>query len=235
MNAEGPSHGRVLVVEHELPIRRLLRFTLSEAGYAVDEAEDGKGGLLQAAQGRPDAILLDLELAEVRGLEVLKRLREWCSAPVLMLSEQCAEGIKIACLDAGADDFLTKPFGSGELLARLRALLRRTRPAEDASIARFGLVEVDLARRRVTKAGQIVRLTVKEYALLRLLLTHRDHVLTHRQILSELWGPKAEAQTHYLRVFMMRLRRKLENEPDAPAYLQTEPGVGYRIVTELIA
>jgi two-component system KDP operon response regulator KdpE len=223
---------QVLIVDDELQIRRLLRLTLEDAGYEVREAATGQQGIGEAVQAQPDVIILDLGLPDLPGVEVLKRLREWSSIPVLILSVFGQEGSKIAGLDAGADDYLTKPFSGGELLARLRALLRRVRPAEPAGPVRFGAVEVDVARRRVTKGGETVKLTAKEYAFLRLLVGHRDRVLTHRQILTDLWGPNAERQTHYLRVFMMRLRRKLEDEPDAPKYLQTESGIGYRLVSE---
>jgi two-component system KDP operon response regulator KdpE len=223
---------RVLVVDDEMQIRRLLSFTLEDAGYEVREADTGQAGLAEVVHSHPDVIILDLGLPDMPGVEVLKRLREWSTTPVLILSVFGQEGSKIAGLDAGADDYLTKPFAGGELLARLRALLRRTKPADVASVLQFGTIVVDLERRRVTKGGQVVKLTAKEYALLRLLVSHRDKVLTHRQILSDLWGPKAERQTHYLRVFMMRLRRKLEEEPDAPKYFQTESGIGYRLVSD---
>ncbi len=219
----------VLVIDDETQIRRLLRLTLEDAGYTVREAETGRCGLLEIAHHQPDAIILDLGLPDLPGVEVVRQLREWNQLPVLILSVFGQEGSKIAGLDAGADDYLTKPFGTGELLARLRALLRRTRTPDSAGLVRFGTIEVELDRRRVTRDGAVVKLTAKEYALLRLLVTHRDKVLTHRQILAELWGPKATEQTHYLRVFMMRLRRKLEDEPDAPRYLHTESGVGYRL------
>jgi two-component system KDP operon response regulator KdpE len=230
MNAEAVKP-EILIVDDEIQIRRLLRLTLESAGYAVREADAGRTGLAALAERQPDAVILDLGLPDVPGVEVLKQFREWSPVPVLILSVFSQESSKIAGLDAGADDYLTKPFGSGELLARLRTMLRRNRPAEEANTVTFGPIEVDLARRRVTKAGQAVKLTVKEYALLQLLVTHRDRVLTHRQILRSLWGSKAEMQTHYLRVFMMRLRQKLEDEPDAPRYLQTETGVGYRLVS----
>jgi two-component system KDP operon response regulator KdpE len=222
----------VLVIDDETQIRRLLRFTLEDAGYVVREAETGHSGLVAIAHQPPDAIILDLGLPDMPGIDVLKRLREWSPLPVLILSVFGQEGSKVAGLDAGADDYLTKPFGGAELLARLRSLLRRAKPAEPASTVRFGTVEVDLVRRRVTKDGRNVKLTAKEYALLRLLVTERDKVLTHRQILQELWGSKLAGQTHYLRVFMMRLRRKLEDEPDAPKYFQTESGIGYRLVSD---
>ncbi len=222
----------VLVIDDEMQIRRLLRFTLEDAGYVVREAETGHSGLVAIAHQPPDAIILDLGLPDMPGIDVLKRLREWSPLPVLILSVFGQEGSKVAGLDAGADDYLTKPFGGAELLARLRSLLRRAKPAEPASTVRFGAVEVDLVRRRVTKDGRNVKLTAKEYALLRLLVAERDKVLTHRQILQELWGSKLAGQTHYLRVFMMRLRRKLEDEPDAPRYFQTESGIGYRLVSD---
>jgi two-component system KDP operon response regulator KdpE len=223
----------VLVIDDEIQIRRLLRLTLEDAGYTVRDADTGHQGLVAAAHRPPNAIILDLGLPDLAGVEVLKRLREWSSLPVLILSVFGQDGSKIAALDAGADDYLTKPFGGGELLARLRALLRRVHPSDDSSLVRFGAIEVDLASRRVTKDGKAVKLTGKEYSLLRLLVYHRDKVITHRQILTELWGAKMEGQTHYLRVFMMRLRRKLEDEPDEPQYFQTESGIGYRLVSNI--
>lgn len=223
----------VLVIDDETQIRRLLRFTLEDAGYAVREAETGRQGLVEVAHHPPEAVILDLGLPDTSGLEVLKRLREWSMVPVLILSVLGQENNKIAALDAGADDYLTKPFGGGELLARLRALLRRAKSIEETPTAiRFGSIEVELTDRKVTKKGALVKLTAKEYALLHLLVTHRDKVLTHRQILAELWGPEGAGQTHYLRIFMMRLRRKLEDEPDSPRYLQTESNVGYRLVSD---
>ncbi|RRJ95487.1 response regulator [Opitutaceae bacterium TAV4] len=229
---EQPSKPSVLVIDDENQIRRLLRFTLEDAGYSVREVEAGRPGLVEAAHHPPDVIVLDLGLPDMPGIDVLKRLREWSQTPVLVLSVFGEENRKIEALDAGADDYLIKPFGGGELLARLRALLRRTKPNEAPSIIRFGTVEVDLTDRRVTKDGETVKLSAKEYALLRLLVAHRDKVLTHRQILSEIWGPEAEGQTHYLRVFMMRLRRKIEDEPDSPRHLQTESSIGYRLVSD---
>lgn len=226
-----PSNPAVLVIDDEPQIRRLLRFTLEDAGYTVREAETGQGGLNELAREGPDAVILDLGLPDLPGLEVLKLLRTWSTTPVLILSVFGQEGSKIAGLDAGADDYLTKPFGGGELLARLRALLRRIKPAVASSTFCFGQVKVDFVRRRVAKGEQIVKLTAMEYALLRLFITHRGKVLTHRQILRELWGPKAEGQTHYLRTYMLRLRRKLGDEIDVPRFFQTESGIGYRFVS----
>ena len=219
----------VLVIDDEVQLRRLLRFTLEDAGYAVREAPTGHAGLVAAAHRQPDVIVLDLGLPDLPGVDVLRRLREWTPLPVLILSVLGQEENKVAALDAGADDYLTKPFGGAELLARLRALLRRIKPAESASGVTFGPVEVDLVRRTVKKDGVPVKFTAKEYALFHLLVTHRGRVLTHRQILREVWGPELEGQTHYLRVFMMRLRRKIEDDVDAPKYLQTESGIGYRL------
>lgn len=220
----------VVVIDDEVQIRRLLRFTLEEANFGVREAETGQTGLSEIAHRRPDAVILDLGLPDMPGLEVLRRLREWTPVPVLILSVFGQEKSKIEALDAGADDYLTKPFGSGELLARLRVMLRRVKVTEETMPQQFGSIEVDLTRRLVKKAGAPVKLTAREYALLRLFVIHRGKVLTHKQILSDLWGPKAEGQTHYLRVYMLRLRQKLEEDPDLPKFFQTEPGVGYRFV-----
>jgi len=229
MNTEAAT-ADVLVIDDEVQIRRLLRFTLEEASYTMREAENGQTGLSAIVNRRPDAVILDLGLPDIAGVEVLRRLREWTAVPVLILSVFGQEKSKIAALDAGADDYLTKPFGSGELLARLRVLLRRVRTTEEAVPAKFGGVEVDLSKRLVTKDGHSVKLTAREYDLLRMFVIHRGKVLTHRHILSELWGPNAEGHTHYLRIYMMRLRQKLEVDPDAPRYFQTESGVGYRLL-----
>ena len=223
----------VLVIDDDGSIRRLLRFTLEGAGYGVREADTGKQGLVEAAHKRPDVVILDLGLPDIPGAQVLSQLREWTAVPVLILSGVSHEGTKIALLDAGADDYLTKPFSGGELLARLRVLLRREKATDlVGTMVRFGAVKVDLVKRRVLRGGLVVKLTAREYDLLRLLVTHRDKILTHGQILDELWGPKAQGQTHYLRIFMMRLRRKLEDDPDTPRFLRTESGVGYRLVIE---
>jgi two-component system KDP operon response regulator KdpE len=222
----------ILVIDDEVQIRRLLRLTLASAGYRVREAETGALGLNEAAVQRPDAIVLDLSLPDLGGLDVLRRLREWSHIPVLILSVRGGESDKIAALDAGADDYLTKPFGGGELLARIRVLLRRAQPAGEVSIARVGDVEVDFTKRTVTRAGADLHLTVKEYALLRLLLQHRGKVVTHRQLLRDVWGPGHEDDTHYLRVHMANLRKKLEPSAGAPQFLKTESGIGYRVVGE---
>jgi two-component system KDP operon response regulator KdpE len=227
-----PFPPEVLVIDDEVQIRRLLRVTLEGAGFRVREAEGGQLGLVEAATKRPDAIILDLGLPDLPGIDVLKRLREWSRLPVLILSVRGQEADKIEALDAGADDYLSKPFGGGELLARLRATLRRVQTREEESGVSFGDVEIDFARRVVTKAGAAVKLTPKEYGLLRLLVLHRGKVITHRQILRELWGPKAEEQTQYLRVYMAHLRQKLENDPNQPRFFRTESGIGYRFSEE---
>lgn len=226
----GAATPEILIIDDEVQIRRLLRLTLESAGYRVREAETGALGLNEAAVARPDAVILDLSLPDQSGLDVLRRLREWSQLPVLILSVRGGEADKIAALDAGADDYLTKPFGGGELLARMRVLLRRALPASEVSVARFGDIEVDFTARTVTKAGADAHLTAKEYALLRLLLQHRGKVVTHRQLLRDVWGPGHEEDTHYLRVHMANLRKKLESAADRPKFLKTESGIGYRLV-----
>ena len=228
MNAPAASPADILVIDDEVQIRRLLRLTLESTGYTVREAENGSLGLNEAAVRRPDVVILDLSLPDLSGLEVLRRLREWSRLPVLILSVRGSESDKIAALDAGADDYLTKPFGGGELLARIRVLLRRAQPAAEPSIAQFGDIEVDFNQRTVTRGQEIIHVTAKEYALLRLLLQHRGKVLTHRQLLREVWGPAHETDTHYLRVHMANLRKKVEAKPEQPQFLKTESGVGYR-------
>lgn len=228
----GAAKPDILIIDDEVQIRRLLRITLEAADYRVREAENGALGLNEAAVKRADAIILDLSLPDMNGLDVLRRLREWSRTPVLILSVQGDETAKIAALDAGADDYLTKPFGGGELLARIRVLLRRAQPSDEVSITTFGNVQVDFARRIVTKAGVEVHLTVKEYALLRLLLQHRGKVVTHRQLLRDVWGPGHEEDTHYLRVHMANLRKKIEDAPERPRHLSTESGIGYRFIDD---
>ncbi|MFZ1056845.1 MAG: response regulator [Opitutaceae bacterium] len=225
-----PSKLTVLVIDDEVQIRRLLRITLEAAGMNVVEADTGRIGLEDAARTHPDAVVLDLGLPDMGGLEVLKSLREWSKVPVLVLTVLAAESDKVAALDAGADDYLTKPFGSAELTARLRAILRRMPEENEPSAIKFGDIEVDLAARTVRKAGVEVRLTAKEYAMLRLLVIHRGKVVTHGQMLRELWGPKSEENTHYLRVHMTHIRQKLETEPHKPRHLRTESGIGYRLI-----
>jgi len=219
-----------LVIDDEPQIRRLLRIALEGNGYRVFDAANGKDGLLQAAQCRPEVILLDLGLPDMDGTEVLKRLREWTKIPVLVLTVRDRETDKITALDAGADDYVTKPFATGELLARLRAALRHSRPEGADALFRSGDLEVDLSARVVRKAGKEVKLTPTEYSLLRLFVTHAGKVLTHRQLLTEVWGANAGEQTHYLRVHIAHLREKIEKDPGLPMLIVTEPGIGYRLV-----
>lgn len=230
--SDSVSVATLLVIDDEVQIRRLLRVTLEGAGYRVREADTGQLGLNEVALAAPDGVILDLGLPDLDGTEVVRRLREWTRVPVLVLSVRNSEDDKIAALDAGADDYLTKPFSGRELLARVRAILRRAQPAGEAATVAFGEIEIDLAARVVQRAGEEVRLTAKEYGLLRMLAQHRGKVVTHRQILRELWGPNAEENTHYLRVYMTHLRQKLEREPHTPRHLKTEAGIGYRLVTE---
>jgi two-component system KDP operon response regulator KdpE len=220
----------VLVVDDEVQIRRLLRVTLEAAGYRVLEAATGADGIVEAAQRRPDVVVLDLGLPDLDGLTVLKRLREWSRVPVIILTVREADDEKVAALDAGADDYVTKPFSTPELLARLRVALRHTQPLPDDALFRSGDLEVDLAARHVTVRGQEVKLTPTEYAFLRLLIRHAGRVVTQRQILTAVWGPHAVEHTHYLRVYAAHLREKLESNPARPELIQTEPGVGYKLV-----
>lgn len=222
----------LLVIDDEKQIQRLLRVTLEGAGYKVREADTGTLGLQEIAHQAPDGIILDLGLPDFDGTEVIRRLREWSRIPVLVLSVREGEDDKIAALDAGADDYLTKPFSGRELLARVRAILRRTTGANEPAVVRFGDIEMDLAARLVRRAGTEVHLTAREYAFFKLLVQHRGKVVTHRQILRELWGPNAEEQTHYLRVHMTHLRQKLEADPHTPRHLKTDAGIGYRLVSE---
>lgn len=220
---------RLVVIDDEPQIRRLLQLALEGHGYPVVEAVNGREGVLAVAQNRPDAVVLDLLLPDMSGVEVIRRIREWSEVPILVLSALGQEKEKVSALDAGADDYLTKPFGIEELLARIRVMLRRAlRPAE-TPLFRSGPLEVDLSARRVWIKGEELHLTGTEYALLRLFVRHAGKVLTHRQILQEVWGPKSVEQTHYLRVYIGRLRDKIEVEPARPLLLLTEPGVGYRL------
>jgi len=220
-----------LIVDDEVQIRRLLRVALEAHGYTVYEAELGQQGLAEAAYRRPDVIVLDLGIPDLDGVDVLKRLREWSEIPVLILSVRDAEEQKIAALDAGADDYVTKPFSTAELLARLRVAQRRSKPLEEAASFISNGLQVDLVGRIVAVDGKEVKLTATEYALLRLFVRHRGRVLTHRQILREIWGPNAEEHRQYLRVYVTHLRRKIERDPAHPAHIKTESGIGYRLLT----
>ncbi|HZV34451.1 MAG TPA: response regulator [Verrucomicrobiae bacterium] len=219
-----------LIIDDEVQIRRLLKISLEANGYKVFEAANGELGLAEAAQRRPDIVVLDLGLPDMDGVTVLKRLREWSNVPVVVLSVRDGEDDKIAALDNGADDYLTKPFGTGELLARLRVAQRHSLPAPEAAVFQTGHLEVDLVARSVQVKGKPVKLTATEYALLQLFVRHAGKVLTHRQILKEVWGPTYQEQTHYLRVYMTHLREKIEETPSQPELLITESGIGYRLM-----
>jgi len=220
-----------LIVDDEAQIRRLLRVVLEGEKYQVHEAENGQQGLIEIASRRPAVILLDLGLPDMEGLEVLKRLREWSEAPVLVLSVRDDEQSKVAALDSGAEDYVTKPFSTPELLARLRAAQRKTRPEEEVSVFKSGDLIVDLTARVVKRAGREIKLTATEYALLRLFVRYPDRILTHRHILREIWGPKSEEHRQYLRVYITHLRQKIESDPANPILIKTEPGIGYRFVS----
>ena len=230
MSSPGPL---ILLVEDEPQMRRFLRVSLEGSGYRYLEAGSGQEGLSLAAQHRPEAILLDLGLPDMDGLEVVTRLREWCKTPVIVISARGQESDKVDALDAGADDYLTKPFGTRELLARVRVALRHAGPeAVDEPVFSLGRWRVDLAKRQVLVDGREVHLTPLEYSLFTTLIRHAGKVVTHRQLLKEVWGGAAGAQPLYLRVYMTQLRHKLEEEPSRPKYLQTEPGVGYRLYVD---
>ncbi len=221
-----------LVIDDEMQIRRLLRVCLESNNYRVIEAATGQEGISAAAQHRPDVVVLDLGLPDLDGVSVLKRLREWSRVPVVVLSVRDREEDKIKALDHGADDYVTKPFGSGELLARLRVAMRHNQLPSESAVFCSGPLEVDLTARVVKVGGNEVKLTATEYALLRLFVQHAGKVLTHQQILREVWGPNYVDQTQYLRVYLAHLREKLETDPAKPSLFITEPGIGYRLMVK---
>ena len=224
----------ILLIEDDPQIRRFLRAALGAEEYRLQEAVTAEEGLAQASARQPDLILLDLGLPDRDGLEVIRGVRQWGQIPILVLSARGQEQDKIAALDLGADDYVPKPFAVGELLARIRAALRRSSARADGatSAVHFGSVEVDLDKRVVRVGGREVHLTPNEYKLLQVLIQHAGKVLTQRQLLNEVWGPQHTEQAQYLRVYIAQLRRKLEPNPARPKHLQTEPGVGYRLITE---
>lgn len=229
MSAQGPL---VLVIEDEPQMRRFLRALLESHGYRHLEAATAQEGIALVTAHSPDLLLLDLGLPDADGLDVTARVREWSAVPIVVLSARGQEQDKIRALDAGADDYVTKPFGAGELLARMRVALRHAaRPAQDAPspVLALGELRVDLARREVRRGGEEIHLTPIEYKLLAVLVKNAGKVVTHRQLLKEVWGPNQVGQTHYLRVYMAQLRHKLERDPARPRYFTTEPGVGYRL------
>lgn len=220
---------RVLVVDDENAIRRYLRTALSAQGFAVYEASNGQETLNAVVENRPDIIILDLGLPDFDGVEVTRRLREWSNTPIIVLSVREAEQDKIAALDAGADDYLTKPFGTGELMARMRVAMRRLAGKSDDPVLQVEDLKMDLSHRMVTVADNLISLTPTEYEILRLLLQNSGKVMTHNQLLRQVWGTAYESEMHILRVNISNLRRKIEADPARPHYLITEPGVGYRI------
>jgi two-component system KDP operon response regulator KdpE len=230
--AKGPT---VVVIEDEPQMRRFLRAALVSLGYRFHEAATGQDGLAEAATRQPDVIILDLGLPDIDGFEIIRRVREWSTVPIIVLSARDQEGDMIKALDLGANDYVSKPFGVGLLLARLRAVLRHAALARQQrveSVFAVGALRVDQMHRRVSVEGVEVHLTPTEYRLLTTLVRHAGLVVVHQQLLREVWGPNREDQANYLRVFMLQLRRKIEADPARPRYLRTEPGVGYRLMVE---
>jgi two-component system KDP operon response regulator KdpE len=221
---------RVLVVDDEPQIRRLLRVSLAAQGYHLIEAASGEQAVTRAATERPDLVILDLGLPDMDGHEVVRRLREWTEVPIIVLSVRDRESDKVRAFDEGADDYVTKPFGMPELMARMRAALRHRLQSETKDpVFRSGDLVVDLGRRAVTVAGLEMKLTPKQYDLLRVLVAHAGKVLTHQQLLRQVWGPTYGKESQYLRVYVAQLRQKIEPDPTRPKYILTEPGVGYRL------
>lgn len=225
-------HPTVLIVEDDAPIRKFLRISLEAHGFRVLETRLGEEGLTLCARENPEVVVLDLGLPDMDGQEFIPRLREWSSIPIIVLSVRSDETEKVAALDAGADDYVTKPFGISELMARLRAARRNRRPASAPIQFRSGPLHVDLAKRKVMLDGSELHLSKKEYQLLKFFISQPDRVLTHRQILSEIWGPEHTEDTHYLRVLVGHLRQKLGDEPSRPRFVVTVQGVGYRFATD---
>jgi two-component system KDP operon response regulator KdpE len=222
---------KILVVDDELPIRRLLRTGLEAQGFRVLEAADVGAGLAQCAEADPDLVILDLGLPDRDGRELIAEVRVWSRVPILVLSGRSADAEKVAALDLGGSDYVVKPFSMAELLARVRALLRdRPRPREDHPVYRVGPLELDVARRRVTLAGSLRKLSRKEFDLLRILMMHAGRVVTHKQLLHEIWGRVHESDVQYLRVYVGQLRNKLGDDPARPRFIANEPGVGYRFI-----
>ena len=220
-----------LIIDDEIQIRRLLRVALENENYRVLEAKTGQEGLVEIANRRPEIILLDLGLPDMEGIAVLKRLREWSETPVVVLTVRDDEQEKIAALDAGAEDYVTKPFSTPELLARMRAAQRKTRPTQEIAVLKHGDLVVDLSSHVVTRGNKEVKLTATEYSLLRLFVRHPGRVLTHRYILREIWGPKSEEHRQYLRVYVTHLRQKIESDAANPVLIKTESGIGYRFIS----
>jgi two-component system KDP operon response regulator KdpE len=227
------AHATILVVEDEPEIRRFLRTSLASEDYRVVEAETGERGAIEAGTLKPDLAIIDLGLPDIDGIEVIRRIRKWSPLPIIVLSARAREQSKVEALDAGADDYVTKPFAVGELLARVRVALRHAaRAPSGEEVLAFGETTVDLQRRKITRAGAEVHLTPLEFRLLTCLAQHLGMVVTHRQLLREVWGPSHVEHTHYLRIYMKQLRDKLESDPIRPKHLLTETGIGYRMVAD---
>jgi two-component system, OmpR family, KDP operon response regulator KdpE len=219
---------RILVVDDEAQIRRSLDINLRAHGYAVDLAADGEEALRKAASSLPDLVLLDLGLPGLDGLDVIRGLRGWTTVPIIVLSARDGDTSKVLALDAGADDYVTKPFSVNELLARVRAGLRRHQPLQESPLVHAADVTIDLADKRATKAGEVVHLTPLEWSIVEQLVRHPGRLVTQRQLLQAVWGPAYETETNYLRVHLAAIRRKLEADPSQPRFFITEPGIGYR-------
>ena len=223
---------KILVVEDDPAISNLIRTTLETQDYQFHTAQNGSGALMEAVSYNPDVMILDLGLPDMDGVDIIKKVRGWSSLPIIVVSARTEDRDKVEALDAGADDYLTKPFSGRELLARLRVMLRRNRPDREPSVFRLGSIIVDLSSRRVEKGKEEIHLTSKEYGILRLLLLHQGKVMTHRQLLREIWGPQHEEDTHYLRVHIAHLRQKLGDSDPENRILRAESGLGYRIAAD---
>jgi two-component system, OmpR family, KDP operon response regulator KdpE len=221
---------RILIIDDEPQICRLLRVSLGAYGYDVSEAANGQEGINKVAIFKPDLIILDLGLPDIDGKEVIRLLRDWCQTPIIILTARGQEEEKVEALDAGADDYITKPFGVSELMARIRVSLRRTAQSEDEPVITCGDLVVDLAQRRVSVGGREVKLTPTEYDIIKVLAQHAGKVLTHKQLLKTVWGYSGNEDSHYTRVFIGQLRKKIEENPNQPRYIITESGVGYRLM-----
>jgi two-component system KDP operon response regulator KdpE len=223
---------KVLVIEDEAPLRRALRIFLEAHDYAVVLAASGREGLDLAAREHPDVVILDLGLPDMDGVSVAAALRGWSTVPIVVLSARDAEPVKVAALDAGADDYVTKPFAMNEFLARLRAALRRAAPTEQERVITTPDFEIDLGAKQIKRNGNELHLTPTEWQIVEVLSRHRGKLVTQQQLLQQVWGPQYERETHYLRIYMSQIRRKLEPDPSRPRYFITEPGMGYRFVVE---
>jgi two-component system KDP operon response regulator KdpE len=222
---------KILIIDDEAPIRKLLQVTLGAHGYSTIEATTGKDGIVQAGMERPDLIILDLGLPDMEGIDALAQIRTWYVAPIIVLTVRDDEGGKVFALDHGADDYITKPFGMGELMARIRVALRHVANQSEEPVIHIGPLTIDLAKRSVDKNGVPIKLTPIEYDLLKVLATHAGRVMTHRQLLQQVWGDQSfDTASHYIRIYVGHLRKKIEDDPTRPKLITTEPGVGYRLV-----